>query len=144
LYDGPVATVLLVSDLAPLRTELRTMLEAPGIEIEELASGPDAIARVRHGGIDLVLTDLQIGAMGGVALALEMRNDESIGLADPVSIILLLDRRADVFLATRVNVEGFLVKPLDALRVRRAVRAVLAGEGFEDDALRPATVTVSR
>ena len=53
---------------------------------------------------------------------------------------MLLDRRPDVFLARRSGAEGFLVKPLDPVRVRTAVRALLRGEEYEDDSLRPATV----
>jgi DNA-binding response OmpR family regulator len=55
---------------------------------------------------------------------------------------MLLDRRPDVFLARRSGAEGFLVKPLDPQRVRAAVRALLRGEEYEDDSLRPATVRV--
>ena len=37
-------------------------------------------------------------------------------------ILLLLDREADRFLATRSDVDGVLVKPIDAGRLRRAVK----------------------
>ena len=57
-------------------------------------------------------------------------------------VLMLLDRRPDVFLARRSGAEGFVVKPLDPQRVRRAVRALLRGETFEDDAWKPATVRV--
>ena len=135
-----MATVLLASDLASLRHELQTMLEGPDLFIEEAASGPDVLKLVERGGIDLVVLDLQIGAMGAMAIGMELRHEESYGAADPVAILMLLDRRPDVFLARRSGADGFLVKPLDPQRVRAAVRAVLRGEGYEDDALRPATV----
>jgi hypothetical protein len=48
-----------------------------------------------------------------------------------------------VFLARRSGAEGFVVKPLDAVRVRRAVRALLQGEEYEDDAWQPATVRIA-
>jgi DNA-binding NarL/FixJ family response regulator len=56
---------------------------------------------------------------------------------------MLLDRRPDVFLARRSGAEGFVVKPLDPQRVRRAVRELLAGGVYEDEAWRPATVRVA-
>jgi DNA-binding response OmpR family regulator len=138
-----VATVLIVSDLASLRRELETMIAGPDLLIEEATNGLAAIARVERGDVDLVVTDLQIGAMGGVAITMELRNLESYGAIESLPVLLLVDRRPDVFLARRCGADGFVVKPLDPLRVRAAVRALLRGEEYEDDSLRPATVRVS-
>ena len=137
-----MATVLLASDLASLRRELETMLAGPDLLIEEATNGPDAIARVSRGDVDLVVVDLQVGAMGGMAITMELRNLESYGDADSVAVLMLLDRRPDVFLARRAGADGFVVKPLDPQRVRAAVRALLRGESYEDESLRPATVRV--
>lgn len=135
-----MATVLVASDLASLRHELRSLLEGPDLVVEEAASGPAVMDRVRAGGVDLVVLDLQIGSMGAMAICLELRNEESYGAAESVAVLMLLDRRPDVFLARRSGAEGFVVKPLDPVRVRTAVRALLRGEEYEDDSLRPATV----
>lgn len=141
-YAKSVATVLLASDLASLRRELETMLAGPDVLTEEASSGPETIERVKRGDVDLVIVDLQIGAMGGMAITMELRNLESYGGADPVSVLMLLDRRPDVFLARRAGADGFIVKPLDPQRMRSAVRALLRGESYEDESLRPATVRV--
>ena len=138
-----MATVLIASDLASLRTELRTMLEGPDLLVEEAATGPDVLTRVKEGGVDLVIADLQIGSMGAMAICMELRHLESYGAAEPTSVLMLLDRRPDVFLARRSGAEGFVVKPLDPQRMRSAVRALLRGEGYEDDSLRPSTVRAS-
>lgn len=138
-----MATVLIASDLASLRTELRTMLEGPDLLVEEAATGPDVLTRVKEGGVDLVIADLQIGSMGAMAICMELRHLESYGAAEPISVLMLLDRRPDVFLARRSGAEGFVVKPLDPQRMRSAVRALLRGEGYEDDSLRPSTVRAS-
>lgn len=138
-----MATVLIASDLVSLRQELRSMLEGPDLEILEVATGPAVRAAVAAQPIDLAILDLQIGAMGAMAICLDLRHEESYGAAPHVPVLMLLDRRPDVFLARRSGAEGFVVKPLDPLRVRRAVRALLRGEGYEDDAWRPATVRVA-
>lgn len=137
-----VSIVLVVSDLSTLRHELRTSLESPDLVVEEAANGRAVLDRVKQGDIDLVILDMQIGAMGGMAITMDLRHEESYGAAEPVAVLQLLDRRADVFLARRSGAEGFLVKPLDALRLRQAVRALLRGEAYEDESLRPATVRV--
>jgi DNA-binding response OmpR family regulator len=137
---NPVATVLLASDLASLRHELRTMLEGPDVFIEEASNGREVLARVKRGDIDLVILDMQIGSMGAMAICMDLRHEESYGASEPVAVLMLLDRRPDVFLARRSGAEGFVVKPLDPQRVRSAVRALLRGEGYEDETFLPATV----
>lgn len=136
-------TIVIASDLPSLRRELRAMIDASEFTIHEVASGPDVLRLTRAGGIDLVICDLQMGAMGAMAVTMELRHDESYGLAEPVAVLMLLDRRADVFIARRASADGFVLKPLEPLTVRRAVRALLRGESFEDQALTPATVPVS-
>jgi len=87
---------------------------------------------------DLVVCDLQIGSMGGMAVTMALRLDESAGMLDHVPVLMLLDRAADLHLARRSGAEGWLVKPLDALRLSRAADALVSGgtypEGLADDA----------
>jgi DNA-binding response OmpR family regulator len=137
-----VSTVLIASDLASLRSELRSMLEGPEIQILEAATGPEVLAMLASCEVDLAILDLQIASMGAMAICLDMRHAESYGALPHVSVLMLLDRRPDVFLARRSGAEGFIVKPLDPQRIRRAVRALLRGETFEDEAWMPATVRV--
>ncbi len=58
------------------------MLAEPDILIEEAATGPETIERVKRGDVDLVVVDLQIGSMGGMAITMELRNLESYGAAE--------------------------------------------------------------
>ena len=67
---------------------------------------------------DLAVLDLQVGSMGGMAIAMALRLDESGGLLPHVKVLMLLDRVADVYLAQRSGAEGWLIKPLDALRLQ--------------------------
>ena len=76
---------------------------------------------------DLAILDLQVGSMGGMAITMDLRLDESSGNAPYVPAIMLLDRHADLFLAQRSGADGWLIKPLDALRLRRAMMAVTQG-----------------
>jgi hypothetical protein len=47
---------------------------------------------------------------------------------------MLLDRAPDVFLAKRSGADGWLVKPLDAIRLRRASGALRRGESYTEHA----------
>lgn len=90
---------------------------------------PEAVRKVQPA---LVVLDLQIGNMGGIATALHLEQEFDAGTLTPVPILLLLDRPADVFLARRYGVDGWIFKPLDAFRLRRAARALLAGEDYQE------------
>jgi DNA-binding NarL/FixJ family response regulator len=85
---------------------------------------------------------MQMGNMGGMAVCLELRLQESYDALDHIAVLMLLDRRPDVFLARRSDAEGWLVKPLDPLRLRRAVGALLDGGTFADDSFTPVPVLV--
>jgi DNA-binding response OmpR family regulator len=81
---------------------------------------------------DVGLIDLQIGSMGGMAVTLALRLDESAGAVPHVPVLMLLDRVADVHLARRSGADGWLVKPLDPLRLLRAVKTVRAGGTYRE------------
>ena len=81
---------------------------------------------------DLAILDLQVGSMGGMAVTMALRLDESAGAVAHVKVLMLLDRAADLHLARRSGAEGWLVKPLDALRLRRAADALAAGGRYTE------------
>ena len=81
---------------------------------------------------DLVILDMQIGTMGGIAVTMDLRLDESAGTLPHVPIMILLDRDVDVHLARRSGSDGWLIKPLDSLRLRRASRAIAGGGCFAE------------
>jgi DNA-binding response OmpR family regulator len=90
-----------------------------------------------------VIVDMQMGNMGGMAVCLELRLQESYDAIDHIPVLMLLDRRPDVFLARRSGAEGWLVKPLDPLRLRRSVAALLNDGTFADESFRPVPVLVA-
>ena len=136
--------ILIVSDSESVLEELRSALEDDETEIRELCAGEDVRPAVEQDPPDLVITDLQVGNMGGMAICLDLHLEESGGRIPHVPIVILLDRRADVFLARRSASEGWLVKPLDAIRIRRAARAVLDGGTFHDESYRPLPLLADR
>jgi DNA-binding response OmpR family regulator len=122
-----VTTILVAADAQWVRDQVRAAFVAPKQEVVEVTRGQevrDAFDRVQP---DLVILDLQIGNMGGVAAALDLRLEESAGRLSRATILLLLDREADRFIAKRADADGVLVKPVDAGTLRRAAKRLLAG-----------------
>ena len=132
--------IVVASDAAFLRKEIAAVADAPDVEIREAESGPEVVASVRDDPPDLVVVDMQMGNMGGMAVCLELRLQESYGDLPHIPVLMLLDRRPDVHLARRSGAEGWLVKPLDPLRLRRAIRLILAGDDYFDDSYQPVPV----
>jgi CheY-like chemotaxis protein len=137
-----VPAIVVASDAPSVRRAIVAVLETPDTDIWEVASGPETLAAVAEEPPDLVIVDLQMGSMGGMAVCLELRLEASYGNLPHVPVLMLLDRRPDVFLAKRSGAEGWLVKPLDPLRLRKATAALLDGGTYFDDSYQPVPVLV--
>ena len=74
---------------------------------------------------------MQIGNMGGLAVAIDLRLEGSAGRIPDTSILLLLDREADRFLAKRADADAELVKPVDPGTLRRDRRPTLLAREVE-------------
>jgi DNA-binding NarL/FixJ family response regulator len=134
-----VPTVLVAADAAFVRDDVVAALSGD-FTVLAVGGGRDVRAAVADNHIDVAVIDMQMGSMGGIAATMDLRLEESGGRIDHVPVLLLLDRRADVFLARRAGAEGFLVKPMSPLKLRRAVAALIAGGEYEDTAFTPSPV----
>lgn len=119
--------VLLATDADRLHDEVDAALGDEATTVHRVRSGREVVPAVKQLSPDLVVLDLQIGNMGGMATCLSLRSEEGAGRLDRRPVLMLLDRTADVFLARRADADGWLVKPLDAFRLRRAAETLLAG-----------------
>ncbi|HYU40146.1 MAG TPA: response regulator [Acidimicrobiia bacterium] len=120
--------VLVAADARWVREQVQTALVGPGQEVIEVTRGQDVREAVAEHHPDLVVLDLQIGNMGGIAVAIDLHLEESGGRLPHVLILLLLDREADRFLAKRAGAEAELVKPVDPGTLRRTVKRVVGDE----------------
>jgi DNA-binding response OmpR family regulator len=121
-------TILVASDADWVRDQVRAALVGPGFEVIQVEGGREVRQVVAERTPDLVIVDLQIANMGGMAVSLDLRLEESGGRLPHVPILLLLDREADRFLARRSAADAMLVKPIDAGTLRRTVKTLLAAE----------------
>ena len=119
-----MAKILLVDDEEPVRGFLKRGLELDGHNVTTATDGSDALDRLSEagGGFDLVLTDIRMPIMDGIALALAAKRDF------PTLPILLMTGYADQRERAKnldVIVEDVLTKPFSRAEARAAVTRVL-------------------
>jgi DNA-binding response OmpR family regulator len=127
-----VPDVLIATDADWIFDEVDAALSDEDTRVVRVREGRDVSEAARRTGPVLIVLDMQIGNMGGIATALNLEQEFEEGSTPEAPIVLLLDRPADVPLARRWGVDGWLVKPLDAFRLRRAARALIAGETYHE------------
>jgi DNA-binding response OmpR family regulator len=138
-----VTEILVAADDPSVFDEVRSVLADDTTKLVWVRRGEDVREAINRRPADLVIADMQIGTMGGIAVALDLELEADAGRLEPQPILLLLDRRADVFMARRSGVRGWLVRPFDPIRLRRATAALLAGGTWHDDSYLPTPVAVA-
>src|SRR4051812_22292972 len=113
-------TVLLATDADWIHEEVDAALGGPDQEVFRVRRGAGVVPAMRELEPDLVVLDLQVGNMGGMAACMAIRHEEGANRLPITAVLMLLDRAADQFLARRCEADGWLVKPLDAFRLRKA------------------------
>lgn len=133
--------ILLGTDAQWVLDEVLAALGTPETSFTVCRNGRDVPDAILKRTPDLAVLDLQIGSMGAMAVTMDLRLDHSGGRIPHIPVLMLLDRMADVHLARRSGAEGWLIKPLDALRLRRAALAVSRGdEWHEGDTATPSHI----
>ncbi len=125
-------TVLICSDAPWVHDEIRAALPGGDTVVRSLTAGRSVRAAVESEEPDLVILDMQISDMGAIAVTYDLHLEESGGRLPPVPVLLLLDRNADTYMARQCKADGWLIKPLDPIRVRKAMRTILGGEQYQD------------
>jgi DNA-binding NarL/FixJ family response regulator len=121
--------VLLVDDDALVRSGLRLILSsADDVEVVgEVDDGARAVAAVQEHRPDVVLMDIRMAEMDGIAATAALRRLDS-----PPQVIVLTTFQADeqVTSALRAGASGFLVKDTPPADIVNAVRVVASGEAI--------------
>src|SRR5687767_558068 len=93
--------VLIATDADAVFAEVEAALVDEATTMRRVRTGQAVAGAVAEATPDLVILDLQIGNMGGIAACLHLRHEAGAGRLPEVPVLVLLDRQADVFLARR-------------------------------------------
>src|SRR6478735_3663574 len=118
---GDAATILIVEDEPPIRRLLRTTLGAHDYRTLDAATAAEALSALRHHRPDLVLLDLGLPDMDGLALIAKVRE------AGPVPIVVLSGRgeEAAKVAALDSGADDYVTKPFGAEELMARLRAAL-------------------
>ena len=120
--------VLLVADAIWVQNQVAAALSDSGTEVREVVDPRTAVDEVLDFEPDVIIIDMQIGSMGGVAVTRAVREAEyEFDLAD-IPVVLLLDRATDAFTAKRAAAHAWLTKPITAQDLRAVLARVQGAE----------------
>ncbi|SOD89222.1 response regulator transcription factor [Streptomyces sp. Ag109_G2-15] len=123
--------VLLADDQSLVRAGFKALLDAqPDIEVAgEAADGEETLRRVRELRPDVVLMDIRMPRLDGLAATRRITGDTEL---KDVKVVMLTTFELDeyVFEAIRSGASGFLVKDTEPDELVRAVRAVVEGDAL--------------
>jgi two-component system response regulator NreC len=126
--------ILVTDDHSLLRSGLRLLLDREDDlqVVGEATTAEEALERTREGGVDLVLLDIEMPGMGGLAGAERLRADHpDLGI-----LVLSMHGEADdVRRAFAAGASGYVLKTAADEQLVQAVRAVASGERYLHPAL---------
>jgi RNA polymerase sigma factor (sigma-70 family) len=126
-----VIRLLLADDQALVRAGFRALLDAePDVEVVgEASHGREAVELARALVPDVVLMDVRMPELDGLATTRAIADDEALA-AVHIVILTTFEQDEYVFEALRAGASGFLVKDTEPADLVRAVRAVAAGDAL--------------
>lgn len=109
-------TVLLVDDDAPIRRMLRRTLAAEGYDVAAVADGGAALAQVERSLPDLIVLDVALPGLDGLAVTRRLREK---GLPVPILLLTARDALAERVAGLDAGADDYFVKPFEVDELTR-------------------------
>jgi len=115
------ANILVVDDEPQIRRVMRTTLTSQGYTIKEARSGEEALELIGSERPDLVLLDVNMPGMGGLAACREIRERSDV----PIIILTVRNAEKDKVQALDAGADDYVVKPFGIQELLARIRAAL-------------------
>lgn len=114
--------ILLVDDAAFMRMRCAKLLTENGYEVGEAENGQDAITKYQNWNPDLVLMDITMPVMDGIAATKEIK---SLDPGAKVVMVSALGQQTMVIEAIKAGAKDFVVKPFEPDKILTTVKKFL-------------------
>lgn len=118
--------VLLVDDEPVIRELVRTMLEGDGVEVRTVAESARALAEARAFRPDLVLLDIVMPKLDGLAVCRLLKADPALA-AVPVHMLTARSKPSDHAAARKAGADGYIEKPFRGQVLQELVQGLRRG-----------------
>ena len=119
-----MAKVLVVDDAAFMRARCARLLAEAGHQVIEAANGQEAVERYLEARPDLVLMDITMPVMDGIAATEQIRQHDPQA---KIIIVSALGQQSMVMAAIKAGVCDYVLKPFQPERLLEAVRRWIGG-----------------
>jgi len=116
--------IMAVDDSSSMRKMVRAVLQAAGYEVVEASDGVEAIEYAHDHAVDLVITDVNMPRMDGIALVSQLRQLPGYRLT-PILLLTTESSQEKKMEGKRAGATGWIVKPFDPEHLLATVSKVL-------------------
>ncbi len=113
--------ILVVDDEPQIRRIMRTTLAGAGYEVDDAKTGEEALEKLRDYHPDLILLDMNMPGMGGLAACREIRAGTGVGII----MLTVRNTEADKVEALDAGADDFVNKPFSTPELLARIRAAL-------------------
>jgi two-component system chemotaxis response regulator CheY len=116
---------LVVDDFSTMRRIVRNLLKELGFtNIDEAEDGVVALAKLKGGGFDFVISDWNMPNMTGIELLRAIRSDAALASL-PVLMITAEAKKENIIEAAQAKASGYIVKPFTAAVLDEKLNKIL-------------------
>ena len=119
--------VLIADDEQDIKDVMQLFLESQGYEVETAYDGLDALDRIKTWQPDVVLLDIMMPVMDGIAVCRKIRSDEA---TKNVAVIMVsaASKREKEGEAYQAGADGYILKPFEPGDLSAVIERVLTGK----------------
>ena len=117
--------ILIVDDFSTMRRIVRNLLKEIGYaNTDEAEDGMAALAKLRSGNFEFVVSDINMPNMNGFELLTQIKSDAALKHL-PVLMVTAEAKKEDIVTAAQAGASGYIVKPFTKATLEEKVNKII-------------------